>query len=129
MPRMTWTLTANGHYLSGDARFEVGGPVFIGTSTYVRLFDQKTGKEYPCRTVESAKAGARSLLRVEELSARELLELREVKGELLTALKALADKVDATSDCDHKRQSCEDIGCIGHEVRIARAAIKKAEQT
>jgi hypothetical protein len=46
--------------------------------------------------------------------------------ELLAALKALADKVDATGECDHKRISCEDIGCIGVEVRRARSVIAKA---
>lgn len=47
--------------------------------------------------------------------------------ELLAALMALTDKVDATSDCDHKRARCEDIGCIGVQVKSARAAIAKAK--
>ncbi len=46
--------------------------------------------------------------------------------ELLAALIALADKVDATSDCDHKRFSCAEVGCIGAQVKAARAAIAKA---
>lgn len=46
--------------------------------------------------------------------------------DLLAALIALADKVDATSDCDHKRLSCEDVGCIGAQVKVARAAIANA---
>jgi hypothetical protein len=46
--------------------------------------------------------------------------------DLLAALVALADKVDATSDCDHKRVSCAEIGCIGEQVTAARAALRKA---
>lgn len=47
--------------------------------------------------------------------------------DLLAALQALADKVDQTSDCDHKRAWCEEVGCIGVQVKAARAAIAKAE--
>lgn len=46
---------------------------------------------------------------------------------LLIACRALADRADATSECDHARLSCEEIGCIGFEVKRARAAIAKAE--
>ena len=40
------------------------------------------------------------------------------------SLKELADKVDATSDCDHKRASCAEIGCIGEQVKKARKTIE-----
>ena len=43
--------------------------------------------------------------------------------QLKAALKALADKVDATSECDHHRLSCAEIGCIGVEVKAAREAL------
>lgn len=42
------------------------------------------------------------------------------------AMKALADKADATGDCDHKRASCAEVGCIGEQVkavRLTRAAL------
>lgn len=43
---------------------------------------------------------------------------------LADALRKLADKVDETTGpCDHKRASCESIGCIGVEVRQARTAL------
>lgn len=47
--------------------------------------------------------------------------------ELAAALQALADKADATGDCDHKRASCEEVGCIGEQVRNARAALAAFE--
>jgi hypothetical protein len=59
--------------------------------------------------------------------ARKVCAVENQRDELLTALKALADRADATSECDHKRISCEDIGCIGAEVRRARVAIARAE--
>jgi hypothetical protein len=67
-----------------------------------------------------------------ELPDKHPLRIRAEKAEaqrndLLAALKALADRADATSECDHKRISCEDIGCIGAEVRRARGAISRAE--
>ncbi len=46
---------------------------------------------------------------------------------LLESLIALANKIDSADQCDHKRASCEEVGCIGHEVAIARKAIAKAE--
>ena len=49
--------------------------------------------------------------------------------ELLTALKELADRVEATNECDHKRIACEDIGCIGAVVVRARKAITKATES
>lgn len=58
---------------------------------------------------------------------KRLVDALDQRDELLAALKALADRVDATSECDHKRIACEDIGCIGAEVRRARVAIAKAE--
>lgn len=51
--------------------------------------------------------------------------LRRLYQELAEAAKALADKVDATSDCDHKRASCADVGCIGVEVKRVREALQK----
>jgi transcription initiation factor IIE alpha subunit len=47
---------------------------------------------------------------------------------LRKALKALADKVDKHSECDHKRVACEDIGCIGVEVKTARAALDLTDE-
>lgn len=46
--------------------------------------------------------------------------------ELIEAAKLLADKVDKTSDCDHTRRSCEEIGCIGAEVKRVRAALRRS---
>jgi predicted oxidoreductase (fatty acid repression mutant protein) len=43
---------------------------------------------------------------------------------IIFSANALANKVDKHSECDHKRVSCEAIGCVGHEVRILRDAIK-----
>jgi hypothetical protein len=53
------------------------------------------------------------------------MEKSELKiiAELYMALEALTDKVDATSDCDHKRYFCEEIGCIGVEVKHAREVL------
>jgi len=56
----------------------------------------------------------------------EAARVKEQRDTLLAVLEALANKVDATSDCDHKRASCKDVGCIGHEVKIARELITKA---
>lgn len=55
--------------------------------------------------------------------AAELAKSREVEK----AAKALADKVDATSECDHKRASCSEIGCIGAEVKAFHAALAAKE--
>ncbi len=46
-------------------------------------------------------------------------------AEMRDAAKALADKVDSTSDCDHKRASCDEVGCIGHEVKAVRFILAK----
>ncbi len=54
--------------------------------------------------------------------------LTALERELLAALIALADKVDATSDCDHKRATCAEVGCIGEQVKAAREAIAKATE-
>lgn len=43
---------------------------------------------------------------------------------LAKAAKELADAADATGDCDHKRLSCADVGCIGEQVRAVRKALK-----
>ncbi len=43
-----------------------------------------------------------------------------IVDQLAVALRELADKVDATSDCDHKRSSCAEVGCIGVQVKQAR---------
>ena len=64
---------------------------------------------------------------VDEVIAAECNSLRAEVARLREALTALADKVDATSECDHTRLSCEEIGCIGAEVRRARAAITPHE--
>ena len=48
--------------------------------------------------------------------------------EMAQALEALANKVDATSECDHTRISCEEIGCIGAEVRRARAVLARQQE-
>lgn len=59
--RMKWVNEA-GVLKSGCGRFEVGGSIWTkGGGCYVRLFDKKTGTEYPCRTMSSAKSGARNL--------------------------------------------------------------------
>ncbi len=60
--RMTWTRDDLGRFRSGCGRFVVGGNIWSRDgSVYVRLFDAATGKEYPCRTVASAKHGAKCL--------------------------------------------------------------------
>jgi len=52
--------------VSGCGRFEVGGVIWTkGGGRYVRLFDTKAGKEYPCRTEASAKTAARNILSAE----------------------------------------------------------------
>lgn len=48
--------------------------------------------------------------------------------ELVEATEALANKVDATSECDHKRYACEEVGCIGAEVKRARAALQRVRE-
>lgn len=48
---------------------------------------------------------------------------------LREAAKALADKVDRTSECDHVRIACEDIGCIGAEVKAVRAALQSSPRS
>jgi hypothetical protein len=56
----------------------------------------------------------------------QLAAVAKERDGLRGALNALADKVDATSECDHKRRSCEEIGCVGAEVKKARAALAQA---
>ncbi len=65
MSRMKWIRDTTAPWVekSSCGRFCVGGPIFIGHSTYVRLYDARTDKEYPCRTVASAKAAARNMAR------------------------------------------------------------------
>lgn len=65
MKRIKWVPH---EYLTGVqktscGRLQVGGSIFIGHNTYVKLLDTKTGREYPCRTTDSAKAAARTILR------------------------------------------------------------------
>jgi hypothetical protein len=74
----------------------------------------------------SVAGGRGRLLGIAEANAHFIVRACNAHAGLVAALQALADKVDATSDCDHKRQRCEDIGCIGAEVRAARAALAKA---
>jgi hypothetical protein len=63
--------------------------------------------------------------KIRQLTAQLAAVAKERDG-LRGALNALADKVDATSECDHKRRSCEEIGCVGAEVKKARAALAQA---
>lgn len=65
MGRMKWTRDATLPFIERSVcgRFEVGGSIWTrGGGCYVRLFDAATGKEYPCRTLASAKTAARNLL-------------------------------------------------------------------
>lgn len=43
-----------------------------------------------------------------------------VIDELKIALKNLVAKAELSGPCDHKRAHCEEIGCIGHEISIAK---------
>ena len=47
--------------------------------------------------------------------------------ELIEAARNLADKSDKVGECDHKRASCEEVGCIGHEIAVVRKLIAKLE--
>lgn len=66
MTRMRWVRDPDlpFRWVSGCGRFEVGGPLFVGTATYTRLFDRLYQREYPCRTLASAKAAARNRRRL-----------------------------------------------------------------
>jgi hypothetical protein len=63
MERMKWQQDGVG-IKSADGRFEVHStcrnPKWFG---YVGLTDTATGEEFPCRTIDSAKAAARNILR------------------------------------------------------------------
>jgi len=57
-----------------------------------------------------------------------LIEYERVVKRLVKVSKALADKADAVGDCDHKRASCAEVGCIGEQVKAVREAIADAEK-
>lgn len=62
MARLKWVRDGY-HQKTGDGRFVIGGVIWTAVgSRYVRLFDTRTGREYPCRTEASAKAAARNLM-------------------------------------------------------------------
>lgn len=67
MQRMKWVEKGYERYDSADGRFDIGR-LFCNEATrhfngnYLCLRDNATGKEYPCRTVASAKAAARNIL-------------------------------------------------------------------
>lgn len=75
----------------------------------------------------TVSAGGNSIASVKGPAAEANARLMAAAPELLEACRALANRADATSECDHARLSCEEIGCIGFEVKRARAAIAKAE--
>jgi hypothetical protein len=61
--RMRWIPDGYNRLVSGCGRFEVGGVIYTPAGTgYVRLYDRTSDKEYPCRTLASAKAAAKNLL-------------------------------------------------------------------
>lgn len=39
------------------------------------------------------------------------------------AFKALIAKENKHSECDHKRASCKEVGCIGYEIKNAEKAL------
>lgn len=57
----------------------------------------------------------------------DVAHLLSLVDRLREALKNLADKADATGDCDHKRYSCADVGCIGEQVKAAHKALEDSQ--
>lgn len=89
------------------------------------------GMNMPTKTLKErlgAMCRLHGLLGAEESTIKLSIEDARKLMALLAAARAIADRADATGECDHKRQSCEDIGCIGHEVRMVRSAIAAIEE-
>lgn len=42
---------------------------------------------------------------------------------LYDAAKAVVDREAKSGECDHIRHSCEDVGCIGHEIKLLAKAL------
>lgn len=58
------------------------------------------------------------------VNACEGIDNPQVFKDLIEAARKLADKSDAVGDCDHKRATCKEVGCIGYEIALVRQAIK-----
>lgn len=56
-----------------------------------------------------------------------LVDLCNNNKKLIDVLEALIKKVDATSECDHKRVSCQEIGCIGFEIQNAKKVLDEVK--
>jgi hypothetical protein len=103
---------------------------YINEAKPLRILESAlTGPTPEDREADTWKQRADEMLaKAAQLQSR-LDALRTVNEALAKALEALADAEDRTGECDHKRVACEDIGCIGAEVRAARAALALHAQT
>jgi hypothetical protein len=94
--------------------------------------EPRRGEELACHDCREFRALWAAKLHAAEERAEAMwlitAALRERREKLEKAARGLADKVDATSECDHSRRSCVDVGCVGAEVRRVRAALAPQDE-